>query len=223
MFRSFMLSLLCCTCLASEHPQIRKLHAPWVSCFSEDSHRFEGPKTVRTPQVTSPDGTLKAYAEIEAKGDPERSCENTIRLFVSTPDRAGFRQIFLQKPSLMEGTANSLGPIGWSPNGRWLLVEYGNWWEGGDGGGITVLLYDRQKGKVLIPDLQSLVRRNLKKECSIDVFEVLGFDALSHVLLRLADSYDEGDDQPQSHCFREIEDWSIDPRRDTIERVTARQ
>jgi hypothetical protein len=223
MFRNFMLSLLCFTCLASEGSHDRKLHAPWVSCYSETGHDFEGSKTVRTPSVASLDGRLKAYAEISANGVPRPNCENTVRLFVSTPGGLGFRQVFMERPSLLAGTANSLGPIGWSPNGRWLLVEFGNWWYDADGGDLAVLLYDSQNDRILIPDLSLLIQRNLKQECSIELFEILGFDASSHVLLRLADSYDEGDDQPQSHCFRKIEDWSIDPARDTIKRVSARR
>ncbi len=104
-----------------------------------------------------------------------------------------------------------------------MLVEFGNWWYDADGGDLAVLLYDRQNDRILIPDLSLLIRRNLKQECSIELFEILGFDASSHVLLRLADSYDEGDDQPQSHCFRQIENWSIDLGRDTIKRVSALQ
>jgi hypothetical protein len=221
MFRRFMLSFLYFTCLASEGSQSRKLHAPWVSCFSENGNEFEGSKMVRTPSVTSLDGRLKAYAEISANGVPQPNCENTVRLFVSTSNGSDFRQVFMERPSLLAGTANSLGPIGWSPNGRWLLVEFGNWWYDADGGGLGVLLYDRQNNRVLMPDLPLLVRKSLKQDCSIELFEVLGFDASSHVLLRLADSYDEGDDQPQTHCFRGVEDWSVDPARGTIKRGLA--
>ncbi len=221
MLRSFIIGLLCAAGLTSEPSRGPQLHAPWVSCFSENGQQFEGPRAVRTPLVTSADGSLKAYAEIEANEVPRQSCENTVRLFVSFPGVEGFRQVFLQKPSVVDGTANSLGPIGWSPNGRWLLVEYGNWWYDSDAGARTVLLYDRQKDRASIPDLRRLIRRSLKRECSITVSDVVGFDASSHVLLRLADRSEEGDDQPQSRCFRKVEQWSIDPERGTIKRVSG--
>lgn len=221
MFRLATTALLCILSVAAK-PLVGQLHAPWVSCWSEPGNRWQGPKTVRTPLVTSPDGKLKAYAQIQASASGPLRCENTVRLFVSTQKSAGFHQVFLQRPSDLDGTANSLGPIGWSPNKRWLLVEFGNWFYASDAGDLSVLLYDRTSGKVVIPDLTHLAETTLnQKSCWIRLLKIDGFDASSRVRLHLADDIAEGDDQPETHCFHGTEVWTFDPADGTLQSVAA--
>ncbi|HEY6412804.1 MAG TPA: hypothetical protein VIX42_03915 [Edaphobacter sp.] len=213
-------ALLCILSFAAK-PLLGQLHAPWVSCWSQ-SDQWEGPKTVRTPLVTSPDGKLKAYAQIEASVPFPHGCENTVRLFVSTQKSAGFHQVFLQRPSDLDGNANSLGPIIWSPNKRWLLVEFEQGCYGCDGGGIGVLLYDRTTGKVVIPNLPHLAETTLnQKSCWMDLRKIDGFDASSRVHLHLADAFEEGEDQTETYCFKGTEEWTFDPADGTLRSVTA--
>jgi hypothetical protein len=151
-------------------------------------------------------------------------CENTVRLFVSTPKSEGFRQVFLQRPSILGGTANSLGPISWSPNRRWLLVEFGNWCYDCDGGGLGVLLYDKATGKVVIPNLTHLAETTLKqKSCWMDLLMIDGFDASSRVHLHLTDAFEEGEDQTETHCFHGTEEWTFDPANGTLHSIAAHQ
>jgi hypothetical protein len=159
MFRCVVIGLLCSTCLAREPPRGTKEHAPWVSCFSESGEHWQGAKTVRTPMLTSSDGKLRAYARIRAKAVGPLECGNTVRLMVSTPNSVGFRQVFMQRPSTLVGTATSLGPIGWSPNERWLLVEIADFFYASDAGGIGVLLYDRKNDKILLRISVALSKR----------------------------------------------------------------
>ena len=144
-----------------------------------------------------------------------------MRLFISAPGQKGFRQVYDLKPSEVEGTLNSLGPVGWSPDGRWLLIEFGNWWEGSDPGGLGVLLYNSHTKNVSSMDLPSLIRRTLNRECSITVVSVIGFNASSQVLLRLADSTDEGEAEPLTHCFEGTESWRIDLQRSSAFHLTG--
>jgi hypothetical protein len=216
MFRFVTISLLCLSCLASEPACGSEKHAPWVSCFSESGEHWEGAKTVRTPTVISPDGKLRAYAQIHASASGPLSCENTVRLFVSSGNSAGFRQVFLQKPSDLGGTANSLWPNSWSPDGRWLLVEFGNWFYASDAGGLDILLYDNRNGKIVSPDLTSIIQTTLRRECSIRLLKLIGFDASSRVHLKLSDDTYEGDEQPRTNCFHEAEEWILDPAEETI-------
>jgi hypothetical protein len=55
MFRLVTTALLCILSFAAK-PLIGQLHAPWVSCWSQSGEQWEGPKTVRTPLITSSDG-----------------------------------------------------------------------------------------------------------------------------------------------------------------------
>ncbi len=222
MFRFVAIGLLCLACLTEKPLRGSEKNAPWVSCFSESGHRWEGPKTVRTPTIISSDGSLKAYARIEAMQPRPSMCENTIRLFVSIQNSAGFHQVFMKKPSPLGGTANSLGPNSWSPNGRWLLVEFGCWFYDSDAGGLDILLYDKRKSKVISPDLIRIVQANRKQNCSIRVIKVIGFDALSRVRLQLADNIEEGEDQPETHCFHGTEEWALNPTNETIQLISRR-
>ncbi len=213
MLMILIIGLFCSSCLASAPSQRSPMHAPWVTCSSEDGKHSTSKKRVRTPLVTSSNGRLKAFAEIEAERIRGGNCQTEVRLFVSEPGQKGFRQVYDLKPSEAEGTLNSLGPVSWSPDGRWLLIEFGNWWEGSDAGGLEVLLYDRHAKNISITDLPSIIRRTLNRECSITIVSVIGFNASSQVLLRLADSTDEGETEPLTHCFQGTEDWRIDPQR----------
>jgi len=217
MWRLLMLCLSCSTCLTGNGLLMAETGPPWVSCFANPpSGEWKGPKTVRTPFVTSVDGQLRAYAVIEAKAGGPVGCLNTVRLFVSTDESKRFQQVYVEKGSLLGGTANSLGPISWSPNGRWLLVAFANGYYASDAGGLSILLYDRTKRRVILPDLSRLLTTALQKECSIRVGMPFSFDALSRVHLRLADSVAEGDEEPTTHCFQGQEEWVFDPGRGTM-------
>lgn len=197
-----MLLGLWMTCRARGVAEEGTRHAPWVTCGKDGS-------TVRTLPIRSADGRWKAYAEIRAEGT-EASCRNTVRLYVSGA-KWGYREVFEQKPSEAEGTANSLGPVAWSADGCWLLVEFGNWWYESDAGGLGVLLYDRVLEKVTVVNLGEVFERMLRRDCSIAVLAVRGFDRFSRVRLRVTDAADEGDVGPVTHCFRGQEEWAMEP------------
>jgi hypothetical protein len=216
MFRFATVGLLSLACLAAEPSFGSEKQAPWVSCFSESGH-WEGAKTVRTQTIISSDGKLRAYAQIQARASEPLSCENTVRLFVSTQNPAAFRQVFIQKPSALGGTANSLAPNSWSPNKRWLLVVFGSWFYASDAGGIDVMLYDNKTGKIVFPDLNGIIKATLKQECSIRLIKVIGFDASSRIHLKLTDNTEEGEDQPRTHCFKGTEEWALNPESETMQ------
>jgi hypothetical protein len=220
MFRCAAIGLFCLASLAGEPLCKSEIHAPWVSCFSEYGEHWVGARTVRTPTIISSHGKLKAYAQVEAKASGPQFCKNTVRLFVSTPGLAGFRQVYMEKPSDLGGTANSLGPINWSPDGRWLLVEFGNWFYGSDAGGLDILLYDNKRRKMITPDLTRIFKTKLNQECSIRVVNIIGFDAASRIHLKLADDVEEGEDQPTTHCFHDVEEWALDPSSQTLQPIS---
>jgi len=222
MHRLALICLLCFTCRAGESLQVSVPVAPWVSCYEDPpSTVWKGPKTVRTPPIMSSDGGMKAYAQIEARKGGPMGCENTVRLFVSTGDSAGFRQVFIQKDSPLNGNANSMLPIGWSPDGRWLLVQFAIENYASDFGGIDVLVYDRGKNRTIRPDVNYMIKTALKQDCWINIGSQMSFDASSRIHLRLADFIDEGDDEPQTHCFHGEEEWVLDLKKGTMHPIIA--
>jgi len=148
-------------------------------------------------------------------------CQNTVRLFVATSRRGEFREVFHQRPSTQVGSATSLGPVGWSPDGRWLLVEVGDWYYASDAGGLGILLYDRQSHTILRPQLDRLILKALKQPCPVLITQILDFDASSRVRLTLADQVEAGDTEPGSHCFHRGEEWLLDPATLAIERTPS--
>ena len=211
MWRILLLCLSYLTCLGTPAAQRTEEGPPWVSCFEGPEESWTGPKTVRTPQAISANGQLRAYAVIQATAEGHMGCLNIVRLFVSTRKSKEFRQVYAERGTESAGTANSLRPISWSRDGRWLVAEFGNWFYASDAGDLKVLLYDRTTGKITFPDLGQMVASALKKPCVVELMSVLNFDALSRIHLRLADHYDVGDDEPNTHCFQGGKEWVLDP------------
>lgn len=155
----------------------RNVHAPWVSCLSEDGVPFAGPKMVRTPVPTSGDGTKHAYAEIVATRNRKApdACENVATLHISGPGTV-FRSVFVQRPSIRNGTANSLAPHAWSADNRSLLVERGRCDYASDFGGLDILLFDSRTGP---PGCDPA---KLAIHCVLAIQEILGFNRINEVL-----------------------------------------
>lgn len=187
--------------------QNSSFHAPWVSC-TDSNGRFVGPKDVRTDPVTSSDGKLRAYAEISAAIDSHSDCGNTVRLFISANNRP-YRLAFIQAPSMMNGTADSLGPVAWSSDGRWLAVEFGIWVYGSDSASLALLLYDSRTQATKTPAVIKQIEHRLGKRCFLGLRSVVGFDSRSRVVLRVADWIDE--EGLSSNCIRGTADWLYDP------------
>ena len=219
-----VLGVLFSAALQAQQPGPKRfLHAPWVSCWSDTAgQHWVGAQRVRTPIVATQDGRLRAYAAIEARADRgPGSCENTVRLFVATtnlltrvrPTRrpAAFREVFRQAPPGGAGAAaTSLGPIAWSPNHRWLLVEFGDWYYDSDAGGTAVLLYDRRSNKAFLPDLNSLATAAQNRPCFVHLVSIVGFTARSRVRLQLADAYEVGEGRTGKPLLRR--DGIVDAR-----------
>ena len=193
--------------VAASAQQNSGFHAPWVSC-ADSTGKFVGSKNVRTEPVVSSDGKLRAYAEISATADAHSECGNTVRLFTSANNSA-YTLVFTQAPSVTSGTANSLGPVAWSPDGRWLAVEFGIWFYASDNASLDLLLYDSRTKAVKIPHVIEQIERRLGKPCSLDLRSVAGFDSRGRAVLRVADQLD--DEGHASKCIRGIADWLYDP------------
>jgi hypothetical protein len=199
--------LLALTAVVASAQQDRGFHAPWVSCF-DSTGKFAGPKDVRTDPLNSSDGKLRAYAEISAAAGAHSECENTVRLFVSS-NHEQYRLVFSQAPSVTGGTANSLGPVAWSPDGRWLAVEFGYWFYASDNASQGLLLYDSRTQAISRPDVIKRIERALGRRCSLALRSVADFDSRGRVILKLADRRDE--EGHGNTCIQGTADWLYDP------------
>jgi hypothetical protein len=150
----------------------------------------------------------RAYAEIRAQRVPVDECQNSAELLISVRG-AAFRPVFTQAPSNENGTASSLGPVAWSANSRWLVVERGLWSYSSDAFGLALLLYDTQSDKASTPDVSGAIQSAIGKTCVLS-YAIVGFDAQNLVRLRVQDRLDEIGDR-ESQCFSNAVEWLFDP------------
>jgi hypothetical protein len=190
---------------AAQEPS--KLHAPWVDCQGETS------RTERTAELLSPDGRQRAFAEIRAVY--ANGCANTSTLFVDG------KPVFVQTPEEPNGNANSLGPVAWSPDSRWLLVERGLWVYASDFGATSLMLYDARTATIQKPDVPAAIARKLRKKCVIGFSEMIGFDNRNRAHVRVGNWYDEGEEEPVTKCLNGVEEWVFDPLTKQVRRATT--
>jgi beta-glucosidase len=184
--------------------RIAKVYAPYV-CDG-------GPRTERTGPVRSPDRSHTAYGETTTKGEAA-GCENTARLYVDG-------KLVLVKPTVpMGANVGSLLPLAWSPNSRWLLVEYGAYVYASDAGGIDFYLYDAAMGTVKHPHVAKAVEhRKADRKCQLYAVGPAGFDAENRMRFYVDDQA-EVDGQRLSYCIEGEEQWSYDPATGTVRRI----
>jgi hypothetical protein len=187
-----------------------QVHAPFVTCLDNNTRRSQ---VQRTSVLVSPDGKHKAYAEVSTKesapGEPQ-PCANTSHLYVDG-------KVVYTLRSDQGHTANSLGPVAWSPDSRHLLVEAGLWDHISDTGALKVLLYNLESGKMTEPDTLSAIKRKAGRNCAPSIAEISGFDHNSRIRLWIADHGDE--EGPTSYCFENPQQWSYDPATGAARRI----
>ncbi len=193
-------------------------HAPWVTCFDHNGVFVSGDE-VSTPPLASRTGKGIAFARINADVGGSAGCGNTVHLLVADPGKP-FAEVFHEGPTDDGGNANSLGPVAWSPDERWLAVEFGYGFYASDNFSRALLLYDAKSGQVTQPDVIGLVQSRMRKGCSLQLLSIAGFDSEDRVRLRVADSYsEEGRD---SSCVDGSAEWLYDPSSGLSERAATR-
>lgn len=188
-----------------------KVYAPLVSCMDDSGERFIGPKTVKTPILTSPDQRSRVYAEIEARqlANEFETCENTATLHLSVAG-GPFQPVFTQaKPSPLDPTMGSLGPAAWSSDSRWLFIERGMWNYSSDCCGNGYLLYDAKSERFLEPDILGAISRRAGKQCGVAYQGFVGFSADNQVILNIGFYRDTVDGEVS--CGVGSADWLFDP------------
>ena len=195
--------------LANGSDPEERFYPPTLSCF--ESGKQPLPREVlRTPVLVSPDGRLGTYAEIESSFDENASppCRTNARLLVSS-GKLPFETAFVEKTSKEDDAAVSLGPIAWSRNSRWLVVERAAGYYASDFGAVDFVLYDSNTKKSTTPDVLGAIAKKMGKHCVLTYRSFGGFDGRNRLILRIADW--QNADERQTTCIEGTAEWLFDP------------
>src|SRR5262250_1814556 len=135
----------------------------YVSCWSKNN-RTVSSKLVRTPVLISPDGSHRAYVEVEATAFQPKDtatyignlCENTSRLFVAKRGETSFKQVFSQSAEDFSD-GNSLTLVDWSSDGMHILMERTQWKYESEGDYTDFVVFNLDSGTVTRPDLEAAI------------------------------------------------------------------
>ncbi len=171
-----------------------------------------GTRYYESELLVSADGKWRAYARVEARREGEIGCSNFSTLQVQGPDETSFHIVHTIKPE-PGCVGNGLKLISWSQQRHLLAVQPLYWQIGSDAGGFSLLVYDADRKRTMEPELQKLfASKYRKKECAVQLSEVLGFDSQNRVLFTIDDVIDPGDDEPvpQTRCVGGPSVWALD-------------
>jgi hypothetical protein len=171
-----------------------------------------GTRVYESPQLTSSDGLWRAYASVEAKPDPRLNCSDTSTLLIKGSGEASFQLVHTIKPD-PQMVGNGMKPISWSTQRHLLAVQVLYWQYGSDAGGVSLLIYDADRKRIIEPDLAKLFARRYKREeCAYEMGEVLGFDSHNRVPFEAGDDMiaTENGTDPKSTCLGGPIEWALD-------------
>ncbi len=214
---AFLVLILGALAHTAEHQD--RFYAPTLSCLDANTQSPPKAETHRTPILVCPDARCRAYAQIDATFDQTASqpCRTKAQLFVSS-GKSSFKTVFVETTSETNGFAVSLGPIAWSPNSRWLVVERAAGNYASDFGGLDFVLYDSTTGAVSRPDALGTIEKRLGKKCVLGYRSFRGFDASSRIIMRVSDWQD--DNERETHCIDGTAEWLFDPRTGEVQGST---
>lgn len=165
--------------------------------------------------LVSPDRQYRACAENEALAskpinDTIAECQNTSRLFVSSPNSEKFSEVLVVKPT-PEALGNSIDLVDWSPDGRLLLFTQGSWQWGSDAGGMMVRIYDVESASLSREFLvDEAFGKYVGRKCA-GVFHPTGFSPKGQIVVTAAPFFDVGEDKPvKDSCVQQEGFWLID-------------
>jgi len=168
----------------------------YVSCWVK-KNKLTSSRLVRTPVLVSPDGSHRAYVEVEATAFQPKDlptytgplCENTSRLFFAGSGGATFRLVFSQSAEDFSD-GNSLTLVDWSSDGLHLLMERTRWTYESEGNYTDFVVFNVNSGTVTQPDLVAAIAARYGKDCGSEN-SASGFTSDSKVVLALAPLADD--------------------------------
>lgn len=144
-----------------------------VTCHGADLEGPMGPRLARSDVYVSPDGSRRAWVEVEARalvdGDDGGTCQNISRLYVA--DASGTAVAFTQRPGWEGRNGNALEIVDWSSDGTQLMIELFTWTYPTDPASPLVLVWDAGTSQTRQIDARVAVAARLSQGC---VFELRG-------------------------------------------------
>jgi hypothetical protein len=168
----------------------------YVSCWNKQN-KLTGSRLVRTQVFISPDGSYRAYIEVEATAFQPQNlatytgnlCENTSRLFLAGDGEATFKLVFAQsEEDFSDG--NSLTLVDWSSDGRHLLLGRTQWKYESEGDYTDFVIFNVDSGRVTHADLEAAVAARYGKDCGSEN-SILGFTSDGRVVVAIAPLTDQ--------------------------------
>jgi hypothetical protein len=168
----------------------------YVSCWNK-KNKLIGSRLVRTPVLMSPDGSHRAYVEVEATAFQPKDlatytgdlCENTSRMFLAKNGETTFKLVFTQsQEDFSDG--NSLTLVDWSSDGMHLLMGRTQWKYESEGDYTDFVVFNVDSGTVTRPDLEAAIAARYGKDCGSEN-SATGFTSDGKVVVAIAPLVDE--------------------------------
>jgi len=168
----------------------------YVSCWNK-KNKLTGSRLVRTPVLISPDGSHRAYVEVEATAFQPKDlatytghlCENTSRLFLAKNGETTFKLVFTQSSEDFSD-GNSFTLVDWSSDGMHLLMERTQWKYESEGDYTDFAVFNVDSGTVTRPDLEAAIAARYGKDCGSEN-SATGFTPDGKVVVAIAPLIDE--------------------------------
>lgn len=130
-----------------------------------------GPRLARSDVYVSPDGSRRAWVEVEARalidGDDGGTCQNISRLYVA--DASGTAVAFTQRPGWEGRNGNALEIVDWSADGTQLMMELFTWTYPTDPASPLVLVWDAGTAQTRQLDARGAVEARLRQGCAFEL------------------------------------------------------
>jgi hypothetical protein len=163
----------------------------FVSCWPKNQQSNPVSHSVKSEIVASR-AHWRAYATVTTNA-ANGSCQNTTQLYVASPGH-DFVPIFRQA-AIGTQDGNGIRILGWSPNGKKLLVETTDWAYGSDAElNRAVLVYDAEHA-VQTPDVGRSLDERFGGRCLFD-YSVIGWKSDLTIVLHVRPFREHWDDRP---------------------------
>jgi hypothetical protein len=142
-----------------------------VSCHGADLEGPLGPRLARSDVYVSPDGSRRAWVEVEARalvdGDDGGTCQNISRLYVA--DASRIEVAFTQRPGWEGRNGNALEIVDWSSDGTQIIMELFTWTYPTDPARPLVLVWDARTSQTRQIDARVAVAARLSQGCAFEL------------------------------------------------------
>jgi hypothetical protein len=195
-----------------------------VTCHGEDLEGPMGPRLARSEVYVSPDGSRRAWVEVEARalvdGNDGGTCQNISRLYVS--DASGTAVAFTQRPGWEGRNGNALEIVDWSSDGTQLMMELFTWTYPTDPASPLVLVWDAKTSQTRQIDARVAVEARLSQGCAFDLGGA-GFTDSGFPILTISSPTENPCAGPNRHVIARENGVAVEPLTGTLPAHRARR